>query len=376
MGGTMELASDALWFAPGHRRVWDATCLADLFNCQQRYDYLRVQGLYPLPRDDQPPVNPHTEFGHLLHYMTEVWDSEAWLDLTPNECTRAALGHVLTEAWGPEADKPFGGYILDQWQCTGLEHRGPTRRRHFLCDAAKDWWVGAEAECPHCGRATKQKTAYAPEHAAKNLRSLARAVIAYEEHRAQSPWKVATVKEAPGLELHLQARLPGTPYIISGTLDRLSEGPDGSLWVHERKTTGMTPNNTWWASFDMRLQLGIYIWLCQQNGLPVHGAILECFHISAAGVNVEERTFSRSPSQIAEMLAAITHLLEKKLDGALPRHNYAACDHASGGQPCQFRRVCSVPAEDRPDVIALNYGTQPLWNPLTATHDDIQEEVE
>ena len=361
----------ALWLAPNQRRVWDATCLTDLALCPTRYQYARVDGLRSIPRDTEPRENPHTTFGHLLHGMTQQWDLLQYKrNASADECSAAALEWAVREAWG-ENDAPFGGFVLAQWRCTGVLRQGASGRRKYLCDAARDWWVGTDEACPHCGLPTQTKVSYVPEHAHKNLISLARAVVAYEEHRAQSPWEVAMIAEQPALERTLMAPLPGTQYMLVGTLDRISRGPGGALWVHERKTTGMTPTNSWWASFELRLQIGLYLWLCRENGISVHGAIVECFHISASGVDVSERTFSRTPAQLEEMIEQTKMLI---VAHDRPSHNFSVCDHASGGMPCQYRSICAAPPADRADVIALNYAREPLWNPLTAKHDDDSQE--
>lgn len=355
-----------LWFSEGHRRVWDATCLHDLATCKERYRLSRVEGLYPLPRDDRPQTGVHLTFGKLLHSMAEEYDTCDYLNPLAGDPALNALALVMRSAW--QEDKPFGGYVLDQWTCTGIELRGRTQRRHFLCDAAKDWWIGSDETCPHCGRPTKRKRAYAHEHMRKNLRSLARSVAAYEAHRKETDWHVAEWNGKPGLEITLSAPLPGTDYIIVGTLDRLSLNSRGELWVHERKTTSLTPGYSYWDSFDMRIQVGLYIWLCQQNGIHVHGALVECFQISASTVDVTERTFTRSPSQIEEMIAEVRYLLTGTHH--LPARNWSACDHAAGGQACQYRQICAAAPADRDDIIAMRYGREPLWNPLEAERND------
>lgn len=341
------------WFP----RAWSPTSLAGLETCPRRWA-LRRAGWKSRPDPMRPPAQ-HARFGQLWHAAAENFDRARYARVPLAEATDAALQYVFEETWTDDA--PWAGAAVELWTCRdGIKHtvtKTGKPRREFLCDGARDWWMGAPDRCPKCGGAVETETRYVPEHPTKNRATLLRAVEAYCADAAG--FQLAGDEEGPILERELHFEVAGVSCHM--IVDRIS-------WLgtrrvgHERKTTARYPGKAYWEGMARSYQSAFYT-----IAAGVKDIVYEVVVVGAKGAEVLRQIVSPSPDVVREVekavdVAAFTAPCHLLAVGDNPQDfppRFASCATAAGGQPCEFLALCNSAAAARPHRLAQDFVCEP-----------------
>src|SRR5229473_548105 len=154
--------------------VFRPSWLAVLDQCPQRAKW-RLDGW-----QERGERAPHSAFGTVFHACAEEFDDHRFHGETIEEATLAAIMSALDFTWDTDADRPLWGTVADEWTCeTGVTWNKAHTRRTFLCDGARDWWIGTPTACAKCGGPVALRTSLVNAHASKHRLNLLRAVAAY-----------------------------------------------------------------------------------------------------------------------------------------------------------------------------------------------------
>lgn len=337
--------------------AWSPTSLAGLEICPRRWALQRA-GWRQKP-DPLRPAAPHAEFGQLWHAAAEKLDHERFFGRSVERATENVIEWVLDETWKDGA--PWAGAAVDMWTCRdGIQHyttKTGKPARKFLCEGARDWWMGAPAQCPKCAGPVEIERRYVPHHPTKNRGTLLRAVEAYCAGAAT--FEVAGDEHGPILEREFHFDVAGVPcHMIADRVSILGARHLG----HERKTTARYPSRAYWGAMARTYQSAFYV-----LAAGVRDIVYEVVVIGTKGAEVLRQIVSPSADVVRETEAAVLRLMTDAHDAIevdriepldfLPR--FASCATASGGQPCQFLSLCNAAEGARSHRLTSDFVCEP-----------------
>lgn len=349
------MSNGPAWFP----RAWSPTSLAGLETCPRRWA-LRRAGWKPRP-DPLRPAAPHAAFGQLWHAAAEKFDHERFFRQSIERATENAIEWALDETW--HDGQPWAGAALDMWTCRdGIKRAASGRVSKYLCDGARDWWLGAPALCPKCGGPVEVERRYVPAHPTKNRGTLLRAVEAYCAAAAQ--FEVDGDAQGPLLERELHFDVAGVPcHMIADRISRLG----GRRLGHERKTTARYPARSYWDAMSRTFQSAFYV-----IAAGVRDVVYEVVVVTTKGCEVMRQIVSPDASVVREAEAAVVDLTKYagrfgELHEALGEDwspldwdaRFSSCATAAGGQPCEFLSLCNAAAAARPHRLSSDFICEP-----------------
>jgi hypothetical protein len=170
----------------------------------------------------------------------------------------------------------------------------------------------------------------------------------------------------------LEERFVSTINLIwTGKID-LAYSLDGRNFILDHKTTSIM-GPSYFTSFEDSHQLIGYSWAAEHLlGVPIHG-----FVVNAIGVRKPTKTgkafefirkaFSVDKWQKDEWVSDTMHIVSDFIEmcrrGYLPKHR-AWCVGKFG--ECQFRKVCTLPPEQRQIMLSTGEYEDATWSPLNA----------
>jgi hypothetical protein len=291
----------------------------------------------------------------LWHAAAEVFDRDRHRGLSLKLATEDAIERVLDATW--EDGQPWAGAAVDMWTCRdGVKRAASGRVSKYLCDGARDWWLGAPATCPKCAGPVEVERRYVPHHATKNRATLLRAVEAY--CAAAAAFEVAADEAGePLLERELFFDVDGVPcHMIADRISVLGSRRLG----HERKTTARYPAKSYWDAMARTFQSAFYV-----LAAGVQDIIYEVVVVGTKGAEVMRQIVSPSADVVREAEGGLEDAVYRaesyvaldgdKTDPLILPPRFASCATAAGGQPCEFLALCNASAAARPHRLTSEY---------------------
>ena len=295
--------------------AWDSTSLGLFKQCPRLYQYIMIDGW--ASQDE----SVHLRFGIDYHKALQDYDiirTSAAHDDAVRETVHQTL--IRTADWTPDTDTKAGKY--------------------------------------------------------KNRTTLIRTVCDYLDHFASDPATTYVLEDgSPAVELSFRFELDwgpmagGTPYLLSGHLDRVVSFND-ELFVMDRKTTTTTPGSYYFNQFEPNNQMTLYT-LASQIVLksPIKGVIIDAAQILIDSSRFVRGFTYRTPEQLQEWtddLGSILSIAESYAEAGYWPMNDTACDKFGG---CRFREICSKSPQVREQFLKARFTKQEpedRWNPLKA----------
>lgn len=300
---------------PRLQLAWDSVSMGSIMQCPRKYQYQIIEGWQP--NDPHPAL----EFGIMFHSCMELYEKLLANGTKPEPALVQTVRHALT------ISKDFIG---DSHRTTKV------LRTRFTLVRAVIWYVD--------------------KFSSQHLRTVIKA------------------DGTPAVELSFRIAIPlispdGTPYILCGHIDRLSEFGEDRM-VHDYKHTSRNLDSSYFEEYNPHWQLTNYIFAAQVI-LPeanVDQALIDAFQ-AAVGFNRFKRGVTkRFPDQIREWLDNTIYWIKQAEryaeDGYWPM-NLQSC-HLYGG--CQFRKICSMRPHAREEWLKADFHKKP-WNPLESRGD-------
>lgn len=172
----------------------------------------------------------------------------------------------------------------------------------------------------------------------------------YEQHK---PFNQGTLL---GVERHLRAAIPNTPFVITGYVDRLWKRPDGVIEICDYKTGSMLPAGSTDPQF--RDQMDLYHFLVRTTW-PQFAEIELVQYFLKHREQIRYRTQPDDLEETAERLRQqiLATLNAERLD-AFPTHETKLCDY------CPYVSLC--PAKRHHLILAKEAGTDSATERSTA----------
>lgn len=195
---------------------------------------------------------------------------------------------------------------------------------------------------------------------ARTGEALLRAIVWYADQYRFDTMSTAVLPDgSAAIEVRFEVPIEGTPFRLSGRIDKLAWMDDG-LYIVDRKTTATTLGPWYFGYYSPNTQVDTYIWAVSKFlGLPVQGFIVEAFQTAATFTRISRGIMQRTPEQLAEfeqdMKAAIG---QADLNAAA---NYWPMNRTSCGSfgGCKFREVCARPPRQREEWLSSDYVKRP-----------------
>ncbi len=328
--------------------AWDSTSLGLLKECPRKYFYTIIEGW----RSKSESV--HLTFGIWFHKGLELYDKFKALGSTHDEATLETLEWLMGETWvyAWVAEPSIEGREVLK-ELPGNDETGTCP----LYQVSVGPW---EPETPHPN---------------KSRETLVRSVLWYlEEYKADPAKTLILANGAPAVELSFRFESgltapDGTPYMLSGHMDRMVEYA-GDNFVMDRKTTGTSPGAYYFSNFNPDNQMTLYTIAGKVvYDIPVSGVIIDAAQIAVGFTSFARGMTMRTASQLDEWMdglqqhLAIAEGMALSPLSAVERGwpmNEKSCG-AYGG--CVFRKVCSVDRAVRKNYLMTNFEVR-RWNPL------------
>ena len=299
--------------------AWDSTSIKLAAECLRKYQLKNLMGWQPAR------LSVHLRFGQ--HYATalEHYFKKRWLEGMDHDDALVAVVHeALIDTWDYKRDDDGNIIPGSGW-----------------------YWDSGDTK--------------------KNRATLIRTIVWYLDEfvmDGRDPTKVAIMQDgSPAVELSFE--LPVDNGIsFCGHLDRLTL-MDGAPYVMDQKTTGNTITPYYFDQFKPDDQMSMYTFAgTAMFETPVAGVIIDAAQI-AVGFSAFERGFThRTPDELDEWYDNTMHIIESaqraSREGFFPM-NATACNNFGG---CQFRKVCSMSPQVRPNILAGDFKQEARWDPL------------
>lgn len=260
--------------------AWDSTSLGLLKECPRKYYYTIIEGWR------WRGESVHLRFGILYHAALELYDRARAEGESHESALYTAVERTLRDTW----------------------------------DNGAPW---------------------SPEHSSKNRFTLIRSIIYYlDEFRDDAAQTVILANGKPAVELSFQFNV-GEGVLLCGHLDRLVNF-QGDVFVMDRKTTGHTITQQYFAQYSPHNQMSLYTLGGQiVYYVPVRGVIIDAAQIAVGFTRFQRGMTYRTSAQLDEWLAdfhiwrGIAWTFAEK--GNWPMNDKSCFNY--GG--CPFMSVCS-----------------------------------
>ncbi len=300
---------------PTLRLAWDATMLTAYMRDPLTYFWKHVQG-YGTPR-----TNNTLSFGTIWHEATGAFDAATYAGADRVEALRAGIARAKEKA--DEMGLPYTGKKGDE--------------------------------------------------AKRNLRTLLRALIWWEQDTLHRKWRALPNGDgSPAIEVRFVLPLgvrayTGEEFVLCGSFDSAIEDEDGNAWVLERKTTTKTLGPFFWQTYDPCMQTYLYDYVAPQlyPERRLRGVIVEAMQTGVEFSRSETHNIVRTDEQRAHwhevMLYWMRRAEQDARDDAWKRAlNCEATQYGSIYKDIQKRdpRVWQA-------LLNTDLEKRELWNPLS-----------
>ena len=246
----------------------------------------------------------------------------------------------------------------------------------WVCDICGHVTRGQNTTVP-CLKCTSAKSTFDPDYffpwlsdnANKNRYTLVRTVVWYLDHYRESSEKTIILSDGtPAVEqwfrFELQLISPdGSPYILTGHIDRLTEFA-GSDWFLDIKSTKNTINEDFFKKFSPDNQMSFYTAAGKiVFDKPLLGGIIDAAQVAVNFTKFQRGLVQRTPAQISEWLEDMEVWIKQAEGYAKAGYwpmNDKSC-HNFGG--CEFRDVCNKDPAVRGQKLETLFEKK-VWDPL------------
>jgi hypothetical protein len=288
----------------GAQYAWDSTSLGWAEACLRKYQYYMIEGWRPIEG------SVHLEFGG--HYATalEHYHKHRAAGLDYEQAVLEVVHETLINTFDPD--------------------KGPI-----------EW-----------------------DHPTKTRANLIRTIVWYLEEFKDDPCSTVILSDGTaGVEYSFTFELD-KDILYCGHIDRLVEYA-GDVYVQDQKTTQATITPRYFLDFSPSTQMSGYALagkIIYNN--KVKGVMIDAAQIMV-GFSRFERGFTfRTDQQLDEWrkdtLLHIENAREATHRGYFPQ-NRSSCSKYGG---CEFRKVCSLSPEVRPNFLRADFKQDKVWNPL------------
>lgn len=331
---------------PNLQLVYDTVSTGYLKECARKYQLAIVEGWQP------KRMSPHLFFGLITHSSRETYDKARAAGDDHEVALRKTVRHCLEAA----------GERIDTVVCRDCGRANPDDQINSvpkICVACNSDNVEVEERFFPWRSTDKNKNRY----------TLLRTVVWYLEHYKDSPEETVILSDgSPAVELWFRFELPlkspeGTPYILTGHIDRLvSIG--NSYWFADLKTTKNTINERYFDQYSPDNQMSFYT----AGGKivldkPILGGIIDAAQVAIDFTAFQRGFLHRTTAQIDEWLKDIQIWIKQAESYAEAGYwpmNDKSCGNYGG---CQFREVCNKDPSVRKLHLKTNF-TKRVWDPL------------
>ena len=355
-----ELTADNTSFSkvlPGLQLVWDTVSSGHLKECPMKYYLHHVENWW------EKKPNVHLIFGLIIHSSSEVYCKARAEKKSHDEAVRLAVRHCLQAA----------GEYASAMVC---EDCGYVNRHHTPSD-----WDDGDRTCADCNSSNithedKHFFHWLSDDKNKNRYTLVRTVVWYLDHYKESSEKTMILADgSPAVELWFRFELSlvspdGTPYILTGHIDRLTEFA-GQEWFQDIKSTKNTISSDFFKKFSPDNQMSFYTAAAKiVFDKPLMGGIIDAAQVAVDFSKFQRGLIQRTPDQISEWLKDIEYWLKQAEQHARDEYwpmNDTACHHYGG---CEFRDICNKDPAIRGKKLATHF-EQRVWDPLKKRESSI-----
>ena len=300
---------------PNLQLAWDSTSLGALKECPMKYYYSIVEGYVPRAQ------SVHLTFGLHYHGALERYDHAKAQGLDHEAATAAAVRYALEVTWNYQLNRP---------------------------------WISDDRN--------------------KNRFTLVRTVVWYLEEFKDDPLETVILASGkPAVELSFRfetsySSFENEKFWLCGHLDRVAT-LNGDAYIADRKTTGHTINQDFFAKFTPDNQFSTYSLGGKiAYSLPLHGLIVDGVQIAVNFSRFERGIVERKQDTLEEWYKDLGMWLEQAETyarrGHWP-HNDKACHHFNG---CPYREVCKHSPSVRNEWLERLY-VRRIWDPLQIRGD-------
>lgn len=211
---------------------------------------------------------------------------------------------------------------------------------------------------------SSSRSAIPAGHPKKNSITLLRSIVWYIDQFNEQNENTKTLilsNGKPAVELSFRFRVTDE-FEYAGHLDRLVEY-NGANWATDYKTTGSTLNSRFFDEFHLDIQMTGYILSGQVAfSTPLKGIIVDAMQVGATFTDFARLPIRKTGTQLEEFLTdmkmdfQVAKLYAKAQNWPM---NFKACHKFDG---CQFRNVCSLPANVRQTFLDSNF-VKRTWDP-------------
>ena len=346
---------------PGVQLAWDTVSTGYMKECWRKYYLHIIEGWTP------KRMSVHLYFGLIAHLCIETYHRERATGKSHDHALRLTVRKCLEESGKREV----------KFICQDCNHHNalpPALTEQITKNIEVSGSLRVEnVGCVKCNSINiTAKSIFIPwasDDKNKNRKTLLRTVVWYLDHYKDSDEKTVILPDGtPAVELwfryEIDLKTPdGTPYILTGHLDRLIEIA-GEIRFQDLKTTKSTINNQFFDKFNPDNQMSHYT----AGGKIVFEKEIAGGLIDAAQVAIDFTRFQRgfvdrTPAQTEEWLKDIQIYL--KMAEALAEATYwpmndKSCWHFGG---CPFVGVCNKDPTSREIFLKRDFERR-QWDPL------------
>ena len=359
-----EMFSKAI---PDLQTVWDATSLADLQSCAEKYRLKHLEGW------SARGSSVHLIFGSLIgNGLERFYQNIIDRSMSHDDALRDALRLVLTQSYGP--DGPLLGRYVDVWRCLGavpFKNEKGNRAKCPWSHSGKFFPAPGPEVCGACGSPTEQLNLWFPDNPVKDRLQLCRVLVWYTEEMKTGGLRPVSLTdgESPHRALvehfweYTGPVIDGVQFKLCGWFDSVKSLGDDRAYPTDYKTTQNTPGAGYFSQFNPNVQMNLYDAVAFEvlpAGLKTGGVVVEAIQLLQGGCRFAYKVVRGTESQRAEFMREVaTWLAMAKTfaeTGNWPRNR-------SNCRFCEFNNVCSSPESARKAILEQNY-ERGFWNPL------------
>ena len=155
-----------------------------------------------------------------------------------------------------------------------------------------------------------------------------------------------------------------------GRIDMIVEH-EGRLYILDHKTTSML-GPTYFREFELSSQFRGYTWAAEQLlGRTINGAIINALGVrkptkTGQALEFQRKTITCDPAVLAEWQTDTLHIITDFIEMARRQHMPQHTKWCVGKYGmCQFFDVCTLPPDQRQQMLSTGDYKSVTWNPLT-----------
>lgn len=364
--------------------VWDASSLKNLQFCPRYYQLNNLEGWQGESVD--------LTFGRYIaegfeRYQKARLDGKSREDALvgvvrwalaetyfPGEQLGVSIDEEGNEVFDFAPDTQWGGSYETMWKCEGTEKYKNPKGNRAVCPFAfkQSWFPGQPPEqCTECRSAIRVERRYIPDDTAKNRHTLIRALIWYgleqPEELDEGYRPYVFPNGTPAVELSGRMPLPwtaksGEQFMVSWNFDYIGQAGSENF-ITDNKTTRKSLNGQFFEQYASDTQFDLYdlIGSIAYPDLNIRGVMVDAVQLMVEGVAFGRHPYYKVESQREEMLADLQYWV--RMAEQYAEANYWPMAKRSCWL-CPFKRVCSLPPEQREGYLKSNFQRGPRWDTL------------